>query len=56
MANGTRTIAKLQADGSYRLWGFKWFTSAIDADVSITLARIEDEKGQTISGEYFSSE
>lgn len=38
---GTRTIARPQADGSYRLWGFKWFTSATDADVAITLARVE---------------
>ena len=60
VANGTRTVARLHADGTYRLWGYKWFTSAIDCDVTITLARIEDKDGKTIPGthiidEYFSS-
>ena len=50
VANGTRTIAKVQSDGTYRLWGYKWFTSAIDANVTITLARIEDQDGKTIPG------
>ena len=29
----------------YTLNGYKWFSSAIDADIALTLARIVDEKG-----------
>jgi alkylation response protein AidB-like acyl-CoA dehydrogenase len=44
VANGTETIAKKQSDGTYKLFGYKWFTSATTADVALTLARIVDEK------------
>lgn len=50
VGDGTRTIARLQPDGSYKLYGFKWFTSATDAEMTITLARIEDENGRTTPG------
>eukprot|EP00929_Paragymnodinium_shiwhaense_P086057 TRINITY_DN46531_c0_g1_i1.p1 TRINITY_DN46531_c0_g1~~TRINITY_DN46531_c0_g1_i1.p1 ORF type:complete len:626 (+),score=135.04 TRINITY_DN46531_c0_g1_i1:157-2034(+) len=50
VGSGTRTIAKLQPDGSYRLYGYKWFTSGIDAAVTITLARIEDADGTVVQG------
>jgi len=43
---GTRTIAKKQEDGSYRLWGVKWFCSATTTDVAYTLARIEQKDGR----------
>jgi len=43
---GTETLAKKQSDGTYKLYGYKWFTSATDADVSLTLARIIDEQGK----------
>eukprot|EP00494_Astrolonche_serrata_P030352 UN30619 len=46
----TETIAKRQKDGSYRLWGYKWFSSSIDANVAIGLARIENEKGEITEG------
>ncbi|NWI79912.1 ACD11 dehydrogenase, partial [Dryoscopus gambensis] len=46
VANGTETVARKQADGTYRLYGFKWFTSAADSDVTLTLARIADAEGQ----------
>ncbi len=36
----TRTVAKQQPDGSFKLYGLKWFTSAVDAAVSVALARI----------------
>lgn len=36
-----------QADGSHRLHGFKWFTSATDADVTLTLARVQGRGGAT---------
>ena len=41
--NGTNTIAKQQNYNSdkYKLFGYKWFSSATDANISITLARIE---------------
>ncbi|XP_060755354.1 acyl-CoA dehydrogenase family member 11-like [Neoarius graeffei] len=50
VANGTETVAQQQEDGSYRLYGFKWFTSATDADITLTLARIADHHGNTIQG------
>ncbi|NXO02933.1 ACD11 dehydrogenase, partial [Rhinopomastus cyanomelas] len=46
VANGTKTVARKQPDGSYRLYGLKWFTSAADSDMALTLARVEDAEGQ----------
>ncbi|XP_033924311.1 acyl-CoA dehydrogenase family member 11-like [Melopsittacus undulatus] len=46
VANGTETVARKQPDGTYRLYGFKWFTSAADSDVTLTLARVVDAEGQ----------
>lgn len=43
----TETIAKKEGD-HYRLYGFKWFTSAATSEIAFTLARIEDENGKTI--------
>lgn len=45
VSGGTRTIAKQQADGSYRIWGVKWFCSATTTDVVYTLAKIEEKDG-----------
>eukprot|EP00013_Stygamoeba_regulata_P002193 CAMPEP_0177639380 /NCGR_PEP_ID=MMETSP0447-20121125/5989_1 /TAXON_ID=0 /ORGANISM="Stygamoeba regulata, Strain BSH-02190019" /LENGTH=595 /DNA_ID=CAMNT_0019141401 /DNA_START=508 /DNA_END=2295 /DNA_ORIENTATION=+ len=39
VAHGTETTAIRQADGSFALHGYKWFTSATDADMCVTLAR-----------------
>ncbi|XP_058707155.1 acyl-CoA dehydrogenase family member 11-like isoform X2 [Poecile atricapillus] len=50
VANGTETVARKQPDGTYRLYGFKWFTSAADSDVALTLARIADAEGQCVQG------
>ncbi|KAL9834418.1 acyl-CoA dehydrogenase family member 11-like isoform 1-T2 [Geothlypis trichas] len=50
VANGTETVARKQPDGSYRLYGFKWFTSAADSDMALTLARIADAEGQCTQG------
>lgn len=44
-ASGTETVAVPQTDGSYKLHGFKWFTSATDADMTLTLARVQDRTG-----------
>ncbi|XP_025032980.1 acyl-CoA dehydrogenase family member 11-like, partial [Python bivittatus] len=43
---GTETIARELPDGSYSLHGFKWFTSATDSDMTLTLARIMAADGQ----------
>ncbi|XP_066516306.1 acyl-CoA dehydrogenase family member 11-like [Hoplias malabaricus] len=50
VATGTETVAWRQEDGWYRLYGFKWFTSATDADFTLTLARIADSNGNTTPG------
>ncbi|XP_034397273.1 acyl-CoA dehydrogenase family member 11-like isoform X1 [Cyclopterus lumpus] len=50
VASGTETVAVPQTDGSYKLHGFKWFTSATDADMTLTLARVQDRTGATTTG------
>ncbi|XP_077456353.1 acyl-CoA dehydrogenase family member 11-like [Stigmatopora argus] len=47
VAGGTETAAVPQTDGCYKLYGYKWFTSATDADVTLTLARACDGSGRT---------
>ena len=45
VAGGTETIALgPEVDGSYKLHGYKWFSSATDSDMTLTLARIPDEE------------
>lgn len=48
LAGGTETVAIKQADGSYKLYGYKWFSSATDADVALTLARVLDVNGAVV--------
>ena len=48
LAYGTETVAKLQSDGSYKLYGYKWFSSATDADMTLTLARVLDEHNNIV--------
>ncbi|XP_072456103.1 acyl-CoA dehydrogenase family member 11-like isoform X5 [Notamacropus eugenii] len=50
VAHGTETVALQQEDGTYKLFGFKWFTSSIDADVTLALARIMDARGSVTKG------
>ncbi|XP_075709523.1 acyl-CoA dehydrogenase family member 11-like isoform X2 [Rhinoderma darwinii] len=50
VAHGTETVAHAQADGTYKLYGYKWFTSATDSDVALTLGRVVDEQGHVTSG------
>lgn len=50
VGSGTETVAVPQTDGSYKLHGFKWFTSATDADMTLTLARVQDRTGATTPG------
>lgn len=45
VGQSTDTVAVQQGDGSYKLYGYKWFTSATDADMTFTLARVQDEQG-----------
>lgn len=48
LGSGTETIAHQQADGTYKLYGYKWFTSATDANMTLTLARVADPEGHTL--------
>ncbi|XP_053726571.1 acyl-CoA dehydrogenase family member 11-like [Synchiropus splendidus] len=50
VGSGTETVAVPHTDGSYRLHGFKWFTSATDADMTLTLARVQGKNGATTPG------
>lgn len=50
VGQATDTIAVPQQDGSYKLYGYKWFSSATDSDMTMTLARIQDSKGGTEKG------
>ena len=45
VARGTETLAVCQPDGSYKLYGYKWFSSATDSDMTLTLARVVAEDG-----------
>ena len=48
-ADGTDTVAVgPDIDGSYRLHGYKWFTSATDAEMAFTLARLQDKEGGVV--------
>lgn len=53
VAGGTETMAVRdsgEGDNFYRLYGYKWFSSATDADVALTLARVADPyTGKTIA-------
>ncbi|XP_073527624.1 acyl-CoA dehydrogenase family member 11-like isoform X2 [Phyllobates terribilis] len=50
VAHGTETVAHAQGDGTYKLYGYKWFTSATDSDMSLTLGRVIDAQGHIMSG------
>lgn len=43
VSGGTETVALEQPDGSHQLFGYKWFSSATDSDMSLTLANIISE-------------
>jgi len=45
----SETVAK-KVDGEWRLFGTKWFTSAITSEMSMALASIEDDKGASVPG------
>ncbi|CAC5424989.1 Acyl-CoA dehydrogenase family member 11 [Mytilus coruscus] len=50
VASGTETVAVEQDDGSYRLYGYKWFSSATDSDMAFTLARVVDKHNNITEG------
>ncbi|PFX21526.1 putative acyl-CoA dehydrogenase AidB [Stylophora pistillata] len=50
VANGTETLAVPQEDGTYRLYGYKWFSSATDANMTLTLARVQNPDGSIVPG------
>jgi alkylation response protein AidB-like acyl-CoA dehydrogenase len=49
VGNATETVY-IEQDSIYKLYGYKWFTSAIDADMTLTLARKINEDGQVVHG------
>ncbi|XP_070571737.1 acyl-CoA dehydrogenase family member 11-like isoform X1 [Ptychodera flava] len=50
VAGGTETVAVPQEDGTFKLYGYKWFSSATDSNMTLALARIVDENKQTTPG------
>lgn len=48
VSEGTETEAYLQSGGEnhYKLYGYKWFSSATDSDMTITLARVCDQENK----------
>eukprot|EP00698_Gefionella_okellyi_P010059 TRINITY_DN2587_c0_g1_i1.p1 TRINITY_DN2587_c0_g1~~TRINITY_DN2587_c0_g1_i1.p1 ORF type:complete len:596 (+),score=108.96 TRINITY_DN2587_c0_g1_i1:270-1790(+) len=46
----SETVARQTADNKFRLFGFKWFTSATDANMSLALARVVDQQGASTAG------
>jgi alkylation response protein AidB-like acyl-CoA dehydrogenase len=55
VAAGTETVAT-EVDiiqNLYNLNGYKWFSSATDADMAITLARIKDHNGNIVQVSHF---
>ncbi|XP_059088994.1 acyl-CoA dehydrogenase family member 11-like [Tigriopus californicus] len=51
VAHGTETLAvPTDQPGLFHLHGYKWFSSATDADMTLALARIVDGQGQSVAG------
>uniref|UniRef100_A0A914E866 Uncharacterized protein n=1 Tax=Acrobeloides nanus TaxID=290746 RepID=A0A914E866_9BILA len=50
VGRGTDTKAVHIEGNKYKLYGYKWFSSAIDADIAFTLARDCDKHGNDIEG------
>jgi len=46
----TESVAQRDPDGGWQINGFKWFSSATDADMTMLLARVVDEKGDYTEG------
>ena len=50
VGQGTETIAVHQGGNHYKLYGYKWFSSATDSDMTLTLARVVDSMGEVEGG------
>ncbi|XP_054158146.1 acyl-CoA dehydrogenase family member 11-like [Oppia nitens] len=50
VAGGTETVAVPMGRDIFKLYGYKWFSSATDADIALTLARIADDEGNVLQG------
>ncbi|PIO72300.1 Ras family protein [Teladorsagia circumcincta] len=50
VGGGCDTYAEHVDGDTFRLYGYKWFSSAIDADIALTLARIVDKDGNAKDG------
>merc|ERR1719474_1035819 len=50
VGGGTETVAVYQHGDHYKLYGYKWFSSATDSDMSLTLARVADQEGHVKEG------
>ncbi|CEF63651.1 Short-chain specific acyl-CoA dehydrogenase, mitochondrial [Strongyloides ratti] len=50
VGSGCDTYATDIGNGKYLLNGYKWFSSAVDADICLTLARVINKDGNIISG------
>lgn len=48
--SGSSTVAIPEEDGTFRLHGTKWFTSATTSQMALTLARIEGDEGAGSAG------
>jgi len=46
----TETIAEMGPDGQWKISGFKWFSSATEADMTMLLARVIDKDGKYVEG------
>jgi alkylation response protein AidB-like acyl-CoA dehydrogenase len=49
VAGGTTTLAVKDGE-AHKLYGYKWFTSAVDSDMSLTLGRDADSNLKTTAG------
>jgi len=53
VGQGTETIAIRDPEGNFKLHGYKWFSSATDSDMTLTLARVVDGEGKVGWSETF---
>ena len=50
VGSGTEAIAVHQSENHYKLYGYKWFSSATDSDMTMPLARVVDNMGEVEEG------
>lgn len=47
-AKGTETVAIPFDSKTHKLYGYKWFSSANDANIALALARVSDDEGNVV--------